>query len=169
MSLKSIPILCLALLLSSCSTNPFQVVISNCPAVAVLSNTGNLTRFKGAGRDADDVAFDATITGVQVDCDEGNDVLVELNFAIVARKGPAMSEGAVTIPYFVVLMRDNNLITAKKIYESTLTFRSGSDRAGVQETIVQRFEDVAIPRRYDYEIMIGFQLTPDEVIYNVLR
>lgn len=169
MSLKSILFLCLALSLSACSQNPFLVTTSNCPAVAVLSNTGYLTRFEGEGRDADDVAFDATITGVQVDCDEGRDVLVELNFAIVARKGPAMREGSVTLPYFVVLMRDNNLITAKKIYESTLIFRAGSDRAGVRETIIQRFEDVAIPRRYDYEIMIGFQLTPDEVIYNVLR
>lgn len=169
MSPKSITLLCLALVLSACTKNPFEVTVSNCPAVAVLSHTGSLTRFEGAGRDADDVAFDATITGVQVDCDEGRDIELEVSFAIVARKGPAMSEGSVTIPYFVVLMRDNNLITAKKIYESTLTFRPGSDRAGVLETFIQRFEDVAIARRYDYEVLIGFQLTPDEVIYNVLR
>ena len=169
MSFKSVIAVCLALVVTACSSNPFMVTTSNCPAVAVLANSGTLTRFAGAERNADDVAFNASITGINTKCDEGKDVTLDMTFAIVASRGPAFQGGTVRVPYFVALMRDNHLITAKKIYEAELTFSEGSDRAAVREHVIQHFEDVAIARRYDYELIIGFQLTPDEITYNVLR
>ena len=66
-------------------------------------------------------------------------------------------------------MRDNHRITVKKVFETTIRFESGADRAAVREVFVQHFDDSAPARRYDYELLVGFQLTPDEVIYNPLR
>jgi hypothetical protein len=152
----------------SCQKNPFQVTESNCPAVSVVSNVGSITRFAGAGRNAADVAFNASITGVTVNCTQGEGIDMEVSFAIVARRGPAMTEDSATLPYFVILMRDNHRITVKKVYETRIDF-AGADRAAVRETIQQRFEGTDPARRYDYELLIGFQLTPDEVIYNALR
>lgn len=166
---RNAAILLLAFAVVSCQKNPFQVTESNCPAVSVVSNLGSFTRFNGPGRNAKDVAFNATITGVQVDCSEGDEIHMEVSFAIVARSGPAMSEDSATLPYFLILMRDNHLITAKKIYETTIHFDAGTNRAAVRETVMQHFDNSDPPRRYDYELLIGFQLTPDEVIYNALR
>ena len=168
-ALPVVAVMLLAFSVASCQKNPFQVTESSCPAVSVVSNVGSLTRFVGAGRNVEDVAFDASITGIQVDCEEGDDVDMEVSFAIVVRRGPALTEDSVTLPYFVILMRDNHLITVKKLHETTIRFKDGADRAAVRETIVQRFEDSAPAKRYDYELLIGFQLTPDQVIYNALR
>lgn len=168
-AVRNAAVLLLVFTVAACQKSPFKVIESNCPAVSVVSNVGSLTRFAGAGRNADDVTFNATITGVLVDCDEGKDVDMEVTFAIVGRSGPAMTEGSVTLPYFIILMRDNHLITAKKIYETTVNFSDRTGRAAVMERIVMRFDDVTPARRYDYELLIGFQLTPDEVIYNALR
>lgn len=162
-------VMLLALTAVACQRNPFEVIESNCPAVSVVSNVGSITRFAGAGRNAKDVAFNASITGIHVDCTQGDSVDMEVSFAIVARRGPAMTEDSVTLPYFVILLRDNHLVTVKKVYETTVRFNRGADRAAVRETVSQHFEDSAPARRYDYELLIGFQLTPDEVIYNALR
>lgn len=162
-------VMLLAFTVASCQKNPFEVTESNCPAVSVVSNVGSMTRFVGAGRNAEDVAFNASITGINVNCAQGEGVDMEISFAIVARRGPAMAENSVTLPYFIILMRDNHLITVKQLHEANLRFAEGADRAAVRETVVQRFEDAAPARRYDYELLIGFQLTPDEVIYNALR
>lgn len=168
-AVRNAAILLLAFAAASCQKNPFEVTESNCPAVSVVSNVGSITRFTGAGRNAEDVAFNASITGIIVDCTQGDEIDMEVSFAIVARRGPAMSEDNVTLPYFLILMRDNHLITAKKIYETSIHFDAGTDRAAVRETVIQRFESSDPARRYDYELLIGFQLTPDEVIYNALR
>ncbi|MCH8861955.1 MAG: hypothetical protein IID51_05540 [Proteobacteria bacterium] len=168
-AVRNAALLLLAFTTASCQKNPFQVTESNCPAVSVVSNLGSFTRFNGAGRNTEDVAFNATITGVVVDCTQGDEIDMEVTFAIVARRGSAMSEDSAILPYFLILMRDNHLITVKKIYETTIRFKAGSDRAAVRETVIQRFESSDPARRYDYELLIGFQLTPDEVIYNALR
>jgi len=166
---KVILICCLLPLLASCARNPFVVITSNCPAVAVASNTGTLVRFAGEGRNLEDMVFTATITGVDVDCHEGDDIRQDVKFSIVVDLAPGQNLKSVTLPYFVVLMRDNNLITNKRIYESTIQFAPGQSRAGVTETIVQTLPDVDVARRYDYELLIGFQLSPDELAYNMLR
>lgn len=168
-AVRNVAIALLAFTATSCQKNPFQVTESNCPAVSVVSNVGSITRFAGAGRNAKDVAFNASITGIHIDCEQGERVDMEISFAIVAQRGPAMTGDSATLPYFLILMRDNHRITVKKIYETTIRFKGGADRAAVRETIVQRFEDSAPARRYDYELLVGFQLTPDEVIYNALR
>ena len=160
-----------SLFLAACgNVNPFIVDVINCPAVAVVGNTGSLTVFRGDSRDAKDVIMSATISGIQTDCDQGDvEIDRKVSFNIIATRGPAMTENTIVVQYFVALLRDNFQITAKEIYQTTLRFRPGENRAGTRETILQTFDDVAIARRYDYELLIGFQLSSDELAYNVLR
>ncbi len=157
---------------ASCAVNPFSFVQINCPAVAVVSNTGTETRFEGETRNSGDVAFNATISNVVTSCvqlEEEQTLTLTTSFSVYVSKGPAYSGGDVTLPYFVVLMRDNNLITAKRIYDANIHFGRGDGVAGVRETIVQTFDNIDAGRRYDYELLIGFQLSADELSYNVLR
>jgi hypothetical protein len=168
-------LLVLALLaggVAACAENPFAFVQINCPAVAIVSNTGTLTRFEGEARDSDDVSFNATISNVSTNClqlDEDDTLTLTTSFSVYVSKGPAYGGGDVTLPYFVVLMRDNSLITGKRIYAADIHFGSGDSTAGVRETIVQTFDNIESGRRYDYELLIGFQLSSDEVSYNILR
>lgn len=157
--------------LLGCASNPFEVTISNCPAVAVVSYTGTLTRFKGRGRNTSDVTFNATITDLRINCVESDKrgISQQISFAIIATKGPAFSGEVVTLPYFALLIRDNSLITVKKVFEAELRFDPVTGRAVVRQSVLQTLEDLDIARRYDYELLIGFQLTPDEVAYNALR
>ncbi len=170
--IRKLTLLGAILLIVGCGNkNPFEVTVSNCPAVAILSYTGVVTNFDGIGRNADDVVYNATITDLRVDCreDDKTGIYQRISFAIIASKGPAFANQAIVLPYFAVLLRDNNLITLKRIFQAELRFDPESDRFVLRQTIIQTLPDLDTARRYDYELLVGFQLTPDEVAYNALR
>ena len=61
------------------------------------------------------------------------------------------------------------MITHKKVYTTRINFKPDSDTAGVNETLVQTFNDFEEPRRNDYEVLIGFEVTAEELRFNVVR
>ena len=73
------------------------------------------------------------------------------------------------LTYYVVVIRDNYLVTAKKKFTTQLNFSGGRDKAGIRETVIQRFSDFEMLKRYDYEVFVGFELAPEELQFNVSR
>ena len=159
-----------ALLAASCNQKNAPVVtIANCPAVAGVAHMTTLTRFASESRTNDAVQFDAYLTQLDHDCDDSDNVETEISFTINAKRGPALQNPVQTIDYFVVVLRDNYLVTAKKKYSTQIRFAPGQETTGVRETILQEFADSATLRRYDYEVLIGFDLDPEELEFNVIR
>lgn len=158
-----------ALLLGACNKNPLQVTLSRCPAVAVVANTGSLTQFTGEGRDIEDIALTAHMTHLRNDCDQTDEVNSLISFDVVATRGPAAAQDSFSLPYYVIVLQDNHRIISKKVFEATVDFDPGADRAGVREVVRQYLPDVNRARRYDYEVLIGFHLTPEDAAYNALR
>ena len=158
------------LALASCSRkNGPIVVVPNCAGVGIVKYMGTLTRFNNQGQTNEDVDFEAYITDLDQECSEGNTVETDISFTIRGKKGPAFSGADKTINYFVVVIRDNYLVVTKKKFTTRLHFKPGSDTASVRETIRQTFDDYNMPRRYDYEILVGFEVSPDELEFNVTR
>ncbi len=160
------------LLLAGCGgkkANPLAVTIMRCPAPAVVEGLSTLTRFASARRTADSVLFTATIEDLRLDCDQGERVRSRLRFRISALRGPALRDEVVEVPYFVAVMRDNGEIVAKEIYTSRLVFARGAKRAATEEEIIQTIPSIEQARRYDYELLVGFQLRTDDLIFNVVR
>jgi hypothetical protein len=156
--------------LASCAKNPLIVTRINCPATAVTAGASILSKFKGDNRNAEDLMYNATISHIERICvQDGETVTATVKFMLMVQQGPAFEGSEVTVPYFTALIRDNNLITAKRQFDTTVRFASNETSAGSVETIVQHFKDIEIARRYDYELLIGFQLSADEVTYNLTR
>ncbi len=165
-------VLVLVGLLAGCGgkkANPLRVTVMRCPAPAVVEGVATLTRFAGARRTADAVLFTAAIEDLRLRCDQGERVRSHLRFRIVATRGPALRDEVVEVPYFVAVIRDNGEIVAKKIYRTRLVFTRGSKRAETVEEILQTIPSIAQARRYDYELLVGFQVKTDDLIFNVVR
>jgi len=161
-----------AITLTACAgnRNPLEVTVQRCPALAVLGGTGTMTHFTEDGRETDHVVLEASITNLNLECDQGDDVVSEVSLDIIATRGPAMEGGTeVTVPYFVAVLRDNATIVAKKVYETRLVFGPDTTRAESREILRQRLPDIEQARRYDYEILVGFQLNEEALSYNLLR
>lgn len=158
--------------LGGCNSNknPLEVNVQRCPAVAVVGGIGSFTRFIGEEKNASDVAYEATLSNLTLDCDQRRIVDSKINFTVTALRGPALPDDAVVaMSWFVAVVRDNSEIIAKEIYETRLTFEPDQQRALAQESIRQTLPDIELARRYDYEILIGFQLEGDDITYNLLR
>lgn len=161
-----------SLLLAGCASdrNPLEVTAQRCPALAVLGGTGSLTQFAGEGRETADVFLEATIADLALECDQSDDVTSSVAFNVVGTRGPAMQGASeVTLPFFVAVLRDNSIVVAKRIYETRLVFGPEDQRASTREELRQYLPTIEQARRYNYEILVGFQLSQDELSYNLLR
>ncbi len=156
-------------LVTSCGQTKSFIRVTNCPAVGIVAHMGTLTRFNSARQTNENVIFDATITDIEFNCDDQTAVDTIISFSIQGRRGPALSNEVQNLTYYVVVIRDNYLVTAKKKFTTQLNFSGGRDKAGVRETVVQRFTNFEMLKRYDYEVYVGFELAPEELQFNVTR
>ena len=203
----------LALALSACAAptgevdalGGVRVARSLCPAVGVPAQTGDITIFNPSNsRDAAAIDVTATLTNLQVRCDEsGANIVTTADFDVLARRRDAGAARRVILPYFATVMRGGNVVVSKRIAGVALDFAAGQDRtqgrgqgsatiaraaATLPEEIRRQItrkrragdEDAAIDplaapdirsavARASFELLIGFQLSPDQLQYNATR
>lgn len=155
--------------ITACSSNPLEVKISHCPSVIVVGDMGTVTEFVGEGRTTEDVAYTASISRVVNSCDEGgDDVSQTVDFMVSAQTGPAFQGGRVDLTYFVIVAKDTARIISKETYDVSIAIgRDG--RGGVAETITALVPTLEQARKYDYEVILGFQTDAENVVFNMRR
>ncbi|MAN64253.1 MAG: hypothetical protein CMI60_20155 [Parvibaculum sp.] len=159
-------------LLSAC-TSEAEIELQQalpCPEVGILGGAENLTSFSGAGNDITDIALTAELERVVSRCEyDIGDGIIYVDIAIrgVAEVGPAATSREVTVPMFIALTEINSRVLRKDTFLLPLTFE-GNQRT---TSFIHTIEETKVPyvARIDgsaYEILVGFQLTPEELAYN---
>ena len=101
-----------------------------CPAVGVPDYTGDVTLFRGAGRNAGDIDMVASITNVRTNCDDtGEKVFSSSTFDVQARRSDTHGARTVQLPYFVTVLRGGSAVVSKRVGTVTLNFADGQERA----------------------------------------
>jgi hypothetical protein len=141
-----------------------------CPRAAIIGEVAELTKFRqGPGRDLTDVEFAAEISEFGGTCeyrDRNRVVSVVTTINVVAELGPAAKTRRVSVPYFVAIVDGKNNILAKSTFDAAIDFPEGRRRAGVSEETEQRIPLPAEAQGVDYEVLIGLQLTADQIEFN---
>lgn len=160
-----------ALLIGGCSSNDTAKV---CPRAAVLSEAGSLTRFgPGAGRDILDIEWQGEVSDIVADCvfrdlKGSRQAVVRLTPVFALSRGAANTDGKADFTYFVSVVR-NREILSKQLFELTETFPGNRSRMVVRDDDPPIIVDIPLPARAtgsEYEILVGFQLTPEELQRN---
>lgn len=141
-----------------------------CPAVGVLNETDHLTLLSGSGTDLTDVVARAEIGKVVSKCEydvEASTITVDIAFDGIAELGPAANARALNLKTFVAVTRRFNSFDKKQVYEVPVVFEPGQRQVRFVKTV----EGTVLPYggRADgsiYQILVGFQLTPDQIEYN---
>ena len=140
-----------------------------CPAVGIVAYTGEITRFRGEGRTTQDVINRGTISELKVSCfNTASGVDATVSFDVSASTGPAATRDTVNLDYFVVMIDDEDKPLERDIYSISVPTSGGAGTVR-QHVGVQVPFDGGGERLVDQEVMIGFQLTRDELTYNVHR
>jgi len=180
--LPHLTVFVLALPLAACETlglstpDPADVAVDPgpiCPVSAVLSDATVVTKLRpgtpAGSRDPANVVFRAEMSQAMLDCDydrDNNKLTVDVEFAVKAERGKAAQGADPQLDFFVAVVDADNNIISKTVFHGQPQMRGR-----MTSTYTQSVDGFPVPlgmdkRPYDYEILTGFQLTPDELAYN---
>ena len=163
---KLIVVVSATLLVAGCATERYK----NCPGASVIVETSIATVFKqGAVPDPAHILYTVEVTGVSSTCDVDKPALnssssVDISF----RATRAPNGGAVEykVPYFVAVSQFDRLL-AKKVYVAEFSFAPGQTTTTFSQSAnaidVSAGKD---KKTFDYVILVGLQLTKDQLDYN---
>ncbi len=142
-----------------------------CPVALVLKEAGEVVRYQpGAGRDLLDVAYRASFGQNSLECHyKGSRLAVALDVEVIAERGPGAGAGEARIPYFVAVLDERQRILAREVFEAAVVFEEGRRRASVTEELAQRLRLEDSQSGANFEIVVGFELSPEELEENRRR
>lgn len=139
-----------------------------CPRYGGLETATTQTKFRsGPGRDLTDVMYIVRLADVQRACRydrSGAEVLTRVGFAL--ELGPANPDRTARFEYFVAIADANDAVLARETFPVTVTFPANVGYVEHSEDIEQR---IPLPRGVsaaDHQIIVGLQLSRDELEYN---
>jgi len=159
-------------ILASCSTlgldDEKDEKAQLCPAASILGNAERVAQFKqGNGRDLIDVSFQAEIGQLSMSCRylKGR-VVSDISFELISERGPAARTRTGIFDYFVAISDGQGRVLKKELFQSKIAFAENKRRAGHLEEI-----ELSVPLRKNedggnYEVLVGFQLTEDQLKFN---
>jgi len=143
-----------------------------CPRAFALYDASRIVEFKDDEQRFANVGFTGEIQKVRSLCRYfgTRPIVGDLEIAFDFGRGPA-AEGQSTAryEYFVAVTRKNIAVIDKQTFPIDVTFPDGVDRVSVSEKI----NKITIPRATEttsgenFEIIIGFELTPEQRLFNV--
>lgn len=141
-----------------------------CPFVKTLYDAGRYVEFKDDREASANVQFSGEIQGISAGCQYKDDepIRVSMEALFELGKGPQAGANAKTYRYWVAVTERNRGVIAKQAFDLPVTFPTGKDRVYVTESINQ----IVIPRGAattsgsNFEVLIGFEVTPEMAAFN---
>ncbi len=166
---RSAPVLLLSLL-AGCgpARNTFAPA---CPTARLIPTLADMTRYAGAGpaHDVTDLILQARVVAVHGSCQAGDDpsmLPAKVTVSISVRRGPAMRGRQADVPVFLAVTKGDT-VRDKQVFPVHLTFPPNVERL----TLTSPEINLDLPVRPNssgaaYDIITGFQLSPDELAAN---
>ncbi|WP_148301779.1 hypothetical protein [Sneathiella glossodoripedis] len=174
--LKLIAALSIPLLAGACSTDfgtdifSMEERVLPCPTVSILPGAETITVFReGPGRDLVDVTFEGSIEPLKGEClyeDDDSLIVAELFLQLNVVKGPASNSNSVKLPFFISIVDRDKKILSKRVFDSPIEIPEGKRRGAALEEMIHRIPVLSGRDGRDYTIVLGFQLTAEQLEYN---
>lgn len=143
-----------------------------CPDVRIVGDLNQLHQFSDNQPATESNSVSAVwLQDIQESCrTSGRDVTVDMTLAFTGQlgsKGKAHStdKPSFAYPYFVAITNNQGNIVAKEVFAVTMTYDGGKTTENKVEKIRQIIP-VASGDISNYKVLVGFQLTDQELAYN---
>jgi hypothetical protein len=159
-----------AALLAGCSNSSREAAALACPSVLILADASEVTQFRpSVDKLSSDIISRGTMTKTSGECRYNRaGAVITTDLSIIADRGPALQGDSTVFEYFAAVMAPDQRILAREVFSTAVDFR-GQPRAGVQEQLEQRIPLPPGVNAGGYQIVYGFQLTPDQLQFNEQR
>ena len=158
-----------ALPISGCGTDTPAAIVASCPATAILAQAASVTKFKGPGaRDAANIVLVADMDRPTLGCHydpEDSEVDIDMQFPISVKRGMA-GAGSQNLSYFVAVVDAAGNMLSKRTFDRAVDVSVGNEQTVTESVSGTNIKLGPDKRPYDYQILVGFQLSADELAYN---
>ena len=140
----------------------------SCPHTEVVSDLSRLVKFQdGPGRDLSDIVLIARIDDVKSGCRyDKTGVTIDLAVFLLAERGRAGAGSAKKdVTYFVAVTDRAQQIIDKPLFTSQFEF-SDKKQASINDEFELRIPLSPTATASDHTIILGFQLTPEQIDLN---
>lgn len=145
---------------------------TSCPTVRIVQDLNQVHQFiDSANPDPAQSVSSIRMTGVQDQCSVAKDNLaIDMTLAFEGEIGPRAraksgDKPGFAYPYFIAITDQQGNIIAKEVFAVTLAYESGRDTESHVEQVRQMIPMSAMARN-NYKVLIGFQLSDQELAYN---
>ena len=144
-----------------------------CPNPTFLRDLSDMVRYRSGsgGRDVTDLIVRARLTALKGKCSQASESILETQVQVTLElfRGPGLAGNKVEVPIFLAVV-DNGEIVNKQIFPVQFEFPSNLDRATITTPAVALGLPVS-PEKSGaaYGIIVGFQLSPEELDVNRRR
>ena len=140
-----------------------------CPRAIIMPELQAVAKFRpGPGRQDSDVAYGSRLLAADTSCSadkKKGGITVATKLVVTAvRVNPEAQKGQLT--YFVAVIDRKQAILNKRDFVIDLDFPRNQARLDITEQLEEFIWLAADSNGADYGIVIGFELTPDELQYN---
>ena len=161
------------------SPNAFDRLIGNdprpnvgpCPLMGVLYDTARVVRFEQPGNQRyANIAFTGEMQGVHGLCRyvDADPIRMNMEIEMAFGRGPAATSDRQTYRYWVAVTRRGRAPIEKVYFDVDVRFPRGEQVVTHRE----RIDEIVIPRANEevsgenFEILVGFDLTPEQLQFN---
>ena len=144
--------------------------ITVCPIPAILVDTSTITIFRpGTTPDLANELYSVRLISAEADCVYNNStsiVRASMDLTFKATRAPSSEGATYTVPYFVAV-HEGNKIFAKRTYNLRFSFAPGAATATIKQAPEQTrilIQNGKLP--WNYQLLSGFQMTPEQIEYN---
>jgi hypothetical protein len=162
-----------ALTLAACGRGRTDAGAPPCPKVAVLADAAHMTVYRdGPGRDLTDVQFEADLGRITGECVYDRritNVKVDMKLVVTAQRGPADRNRVANYAYFVAIVDNKATVLARQEFTSQVEFPADQSRVATLEELEQTIPLEKGQPGSDFDVYVGFKLTPEQVQRNRQR
>ncbi|HUZ75554.1 MAG TPA: hypothetical protein VMU87_21425 [Stellaceae bacterium] len=158
----------LGAIVSSCSDTTSQDITQmTCPRVIAAPGTDTIALFRPGGHSAQDVMVRGKIYQASVHCEtEKTGVAAHAELTFYAERAGLQITDA-TLPYFVAVVDPTQKVLAQEGFHVHVDFLPGEPyRKLPAEKITIHLPVHSTAAASNYAVVVGFQLTPDQLAYN---
>ncbi len=142
-----------------------------CPRVDIVDELSSLSEFSEGSREGD-LLTRVSINQVESACAyRGGAMVVDLRLSFTGALGPqARQQNSdkpfFAYPFFVAVVDQDEEVLAKEVFAASMTYPPGQNQHVYIETLRQLIPADSLKDGPDFKILLGFQLTEDQLRYN---
>lgn len=146
-------------------------VEDRCPKIEIVDELSSFSDFNGSMRD-NNLISRVNLSQVESSCSiQRKQVAIDLKLAFNGELGPrakmkSSDKPFFSYPFFVAVTNQNGVILAKEVFAASMTYERNEQTHTYFESLRQLIPISNADHARRFRVMIGFQLTEDQLAYN---